>query len=135
MIFNKVKPLECGCWKWRKDELEEESDEVIQLLKILTGVPRGSEREAETRVHDTRRQGAWCVRACGERKRKWLKWDTWLHAIACLDFYYLLCFGLNYFITNNFLFFFTQIHDFFFSTNRDLDHLIWTQKKTSFSLS
>jgi len=28
-----------------------------------------------------------------------------------------------------FLFFFTKIHDFFFSTNRDLDHLIWTQKK------
>jgi len=40
-----------------------------------------------------------------------------------------LLFGLNYFIAKIFLFFFTKIHDFFFSINRDLDHLIWTQKK------
>ena len=59
------------------------------------------------------------------------KADTWRVLIGCLDFYL-----LNYLdsiislqIIFLFFYFYTKIHDFFFSTNRDLDHLIWTPKK------
>jgi len=66
-----------------------------------------------------------------------LKWDTRRCVIGWLDFYVFN--NLDSIISLQiilFYFFFTKIHDFFFSTNRDLDHLIWTQeKKSSFSLS
>jgi len=52
----------------------------------------------------------------------------WRFVIGWLDFYLLN--NLDSIISLQIiLFFFTKIHDFFFSTNRDLDHLILTQKK------
>jgi len=67
-----------------------------------------------------------------ERERKKEKsFDTYV-LIDCLDFYLLnnldsiISMQIFYFI------FFTKIRDFFFSINRDLTHLIWTQKKIKF---
>ena len=63
--------------------------------------------------------------------------DTWLILIGCLDFYHFNNFNsyisleINFFLKK-----ITKIHDFFSSINRDLVHLIWTQKKKpTFSLS
>jgi len=50
--------------------LEEGSDEVIQLLKILTGVPRGSERLAETRACMTRADRARDASELAERENE-----------------------------------------------------------------
>jgi hypothetical protein len=66
-----------------------------------------------------------------EREREMDKsCDTWLATIGCLDFYHLN--NLDSIISLQIIFlifFYTKIRDFFSPTNRDLDHLIWTQKK------
>ena len=115
----KVKKGWVGGGKWWNVSIDENTDWGATWQRISG---------QNARVHDTRRQGAWTVRRRGERKRKWIKWDTWHYAIGCLDFYYF--YVLDSIISLQIiLFFFTKIHDFFSSTNRDLDHLIWTQKK------
>ena len=55
----------------------------------------------------------------------------WRVLIGCPDFYLILSLNSIISLQINFLFFYfyTKIHDFFLSINRDLVHLIWTQKK------
>jgi hypothetical protein len=68
-------------------------------------------------------------REVGERKTfGWIR-NSWRVCIGWLDFNYLHFLSSIISMEIIFFFFFTKIHDFFFSINRDLDHLIWTQKK------
>jgi len=77
--------------------------------------------------------------AAGEAEREdslWIMGGTWLILIDCLDFYHLNNFNSIISLEIIFYFIFTKIQDFFLSINRDLVHLIWTQKKKPrFSLS
>jgi hypothetical protein len=89
-------------------------------------------------VRYTRRQGAFPQRRTGERVRFWIKATGGTIRLASGIFNLILSLNSIISLQINFLFFYfyTKIHDFFFSINRDLVHLIWTQKKKShFSLS
>ena len=124
------------CWKWEKSDVEERGVEWIQHCLMVCDRDTWQRAIGQAwRVCNTPRQ-----RECdaGEAERKdslGIMDDTWPILIGCLNFYHLNNFNSIISLEINF-FFFTKIHDFFFSINRDLVHLIWTQKKKpSFSLS
>jgi hypothetical protein len=87
-------------------------------------------------VYHNRRQRKWGAEA-GERKQK--SWTAWTRVGFRLVGWFLIFFNNCKSIIlskNNLKKNYIKIHDFFFSTNRDLVHFIWTQKKIpSFSLS
>jgi len=126
-----LKPFEWGCRKWGKNELEERDDEASQRVETLHREATWRDAICQTRrVRCTRRQDAWTA-GDTERERDMDKsCDMWQISIGCLNFYLLN--NLNSIISLQIIFnffFFTKIHDFFLSINRDFDRLIWTQKK------
>jgi len=81
-----------------------------------------------TRLHETGACDARADRARGkllarrEKEKKGKCCDTWHVLIGCLDFYLLN--NLDSIISMQILFYFIPKFVIFFSTNRDLDHLI-----------
>jgi hypothetical protein len=110
-------------------DLEERDVEDIQLCWNLTEKTRGGRSlVALKRVNNTRQQREWERKACGERRSCWYGRDTCLSLIGCPNFYLILSLNSIISLQINFLFLY-QNSWFFFSINRDLVHLIWTQKK------
>jgi hypothetical protein len=81
----------------------------------------------QARVAHTRTRGVEAMKR-GERRSWWIGRDTCMPVIGCPNFYLILSLNSIISLQINFLFLY-QNSWFFFSINRDLVHLIWTQKK------
>ena len=122
------------CWtigaRVIEDDVEERGDEDVKHVETLHRevMWRVTVGQSE-RVRCTRRHGA-----CRVREREFfldkavtlgmLRLTAWIFIIFIFWTQLFHCKLFFYFF-----YFFTKIRDFFFSTNRDLDNLIWTQKK------
>jgi hypothetical protein len=115
---------------WRREGLRK-----LKTVEGWLGRTRGALRFAK-QVHALRAQTGRVWEQGTQREKD--EADRWGNTIGRLYFYLIL--SLNAIISLQiillFIYFYTKIHDFFLSINRDWVHLIWTQKKkSSFSLS
>jgi len=115
---------------WRREELNE-----FNIVEACNRGTRGAFWFMKTGACATRAdRGKWACRRMREKMLCEKVGDTWLILIGCLYFFHLN--NLNSIISLQINFYFlTKFMIFFLSINRDLVHLIWTQKKKSFSLS
>jgi len=116
----------CGGKRWWRKSTCWKSDWTA-TRRVFTGQNR--------RVRYTRRRESGLT-GNAERERELDKAGTLGRLRLAAWIFIILIIWTQLFHCKLFFYFFTKIHDFFFSINRDLDHLIWTQKKKpSFSLS
>jgi hypothetical protein len=128
-VLDVEKPLERGWWRWVFNDVDERGDEGIQHSWTLTGGTCDPFLFTASGAYTTRTDRVSGTSLNAERENVVAMWRS---LIGLLYFYHINTLNSIISFKINFLFFYTKIHDFLLSINRDWFIWFGHRKKTKF---